>query len=190
MGLIFDGPTKIISLTPGTTSLSVRDLWSRWVDWFVTSDNSKYAIAMSNVGGDEIDPSEGIFVPIYVFLKNGWKIKPQEANHTLRIFDGILLVQGGGDPFLNTSGNFVVRISYSQPVQAISFSSGGSSGGATPTQIAEAVRQELQAELSRIDIAISDIPSISITSENTPGTMGKTMKDILLNSKMAFYSSV
>jgi hypothetical protein len=66
---------------------------------------------------------------------NGWKIKPQEANHTLNINDGILLVNGGGDPFNNTTGSYTVRINYQQPVQAISFATG--EGGGTATTAAE-----------------------------------------------------
>ena len=125
MGYIIDGPTKTITLSTGTVSVSVRDLWSRWVDWFLTDDNSKYLPAFKNVGGDQIDPVMGTSIPIYSFLENGWKLKPQEANHTLSISDGILLVNGGGDPFINTIGNYVVRINYQQPVQAITTSTGG-----------------------------------------------------------------
>jgi hypothetical protein len=129
MGYSIDGPTKVITLTAGTTSFSVRDLWSRWTDWFLTSDNSKYLPAMRNAGGDDIDLSEGTSIPIYVFLTNGWRIKPQEANHTLKVQDGILVVDGGGDPFINTTGSFIVRINYQQPVQAITVATGGGGGG-------------------------------------------------------------
>ena len=134
MALIFDGPNKLITLSAGTTSLGIRDLWSRWVDWFVTSDNSKYLPAMAQVGGNTIDSGAGTFIPIYIFLQNGWRLKPQEANHTLNVSDGILLVDGGGDPFVNTTGSFVVRINYSQPVQAITVSAGGGGGGLTVEQ--------------------------------------------------------
>jgi len=126
MGFIINGNTKVITLSAGTTAVSVRDLWSRWVDWFLTGDNGKYLPAFNYVGGDDIDPISGTIIPIYAFLMNGWKLKPQEANHTLTIIDGVLLVNGGGDPFNNTNGSYVVRINYQQPVQAISFSTGGS----------------------------------------------------------------
>jgi hypothetical protein len=140
MAYSFDGTNKVITLTAGTTSVSVRDLWSRWVDWFLTGDNSKYLPAFVNVGGDDIDEVEGTKIPIYAFLMNGWRIKPQESNHTLTISDGILLVNGGGDPFNNTTGAYTVRIRYSQPVQAISFSTGGGSG-ATAEEIADEVME-------------------------------------------------
>lgn len=134
MALTFDGPNKLVILSAGTTSLSVRDLWSRWVDWVLTSDNSKYLPAMAQVGGNDIDLTSGTKIPIYAFLQNGWRLRPQEASHTLNVSDGVLLVDGGGDPFVNTTGSFIVRINYQQPVQAISFSAGGG-GGATAADI-------------------------------------------------------
>jgi len=143
MGLSFNGLTKVITLTTGTTSLSVRQLWSRWVDWFLTSDNSKYLPAFSQVGGNDIDPIVGTAIPIYAFLMNGWKLKPQEANHTVTISDGILLVDGGGDPFNNTDGAYTVRINYQQPVQAITVATGGGVTPPTPEEIATAVWESL-----------------------------------------------
>ena len=136
MALSFNGVTKVITLGSGDDSLSVRDLWSRWVDWWLTSDNSKYEMAMANVGGNVIDAGAGTIIPVYVFLQNGWKIKPDESDHTLNVGDGVLLVEGGGDPFNDTDGDYVVRINYQQPVQAISFSTeGGGGGGLTAAQV-------------------------------------------------------
>jgi len=83
---------------------------------------------------------------------NGWKIKPQEADHTLTVSDGILLVNGGGDPFNDTVGAYVVRINYQQPVQAISFTS---EGAVTPEDVATAV----------LDAMLED--------HDDPGTVGK-----------------
>ena len=136
MAIQFDGANALITLDSDT--LNLNDLWSRWVDWTLTSDNSKYPLAFSQVGGNPINQASGTSIPLYYFMLNGWRIKPREANHTLSVTDGILLVDGGGDPFVNTNGSFVVRINYQQPVQAITVATGGSSG-ATPEQIATAV---------------------------------------------------
>lgn len=132
MAIIFDGPTKLATLTTGTTLMSVRDLWSRWVDWHAQGDNSKFLPMMENVGGNDIDLVAGTSIPIYGFLVNGWRVRPQAADHTLRVGDGVLLVAGGGDPFVNPVGSFAVRISYSQPVQAITVATGGGGGGGDP----------------------------------------------------------
>ena len=131
MALSFDGTTKIVTITTDT-ELSVRDLWSRWVDWWLTSDNSKYGIAMLQVGGDDIDVVAGTKIPVYIYLQDGWKVKPKEASHTLNVNDGVLLTDDSSDPFTNTTGSYVVRINYQQPVQAISFSTGGAGGLTAP----------------------------------------------------------
>lgn len=128
MGYSFDGSEKIISLTSGTVVLDVKDLYSRWKDWVVTSDNSKWELAFQTAGGEVIDSGAGTYIPLYAFLANGWRIKPQEANHTLNVTNGILLVSEGGDPFINTTGSYIVRINYQQPVQAITVSVSSGSG--------------------------------------------------------------
>jgi hypothetical protein len=97
---------------------------------------------MAQVGGDDIDAGAGTKIPIYIFLLNGWRLRPQEASHTLSVTDGIILVDGGGDPFVNTLSSYIVRINYQQPVQAISFATGGGSG-ATPQQIWEYANRAL-----------------------------------------------
>ena len=91
MSYSFDGTNKVISISSQTT-MSVRDVWSRYLEWVATGDNSKYLPAFRTVGGDVIDGAEGTSIPIYHYLINGWKIKPMEANHTLKINDGVLLV--------------------------------------------------------------------------------------------------
>lgn len=137
MGYSFDGANKVISLTSGTTSVTLADLWSRWKDWMLAG-NAGFLPAFDTVGGEPIDPSAGTLIPLYLFLRNGWKIRPQEANHTVTFSGGTLLVQGGGDPFVDTVGNYRVRVRFQQPVQAFGYSTTGSSGP-TADDIATAV---------------------------------------------------
>ena len=165
MGYIINGVTKTITLTTGTTSVSVRDVWSRWVDWFLTGDNSKFLPAFEQVGGNDIDIAQGTKIPIYAFLVNGWKLKPQESNHTLTINDGILLVNGGGDPFLNTTGAYTVRINYQQPVQAISFTVGGGSSTSVENNILEI--KDKVTELHKIGGLDVDHPATTTTTSVT-----------------------
>jgi hypothetical protein len=138
MPVSFDGPNKLIIATPGTTTLNVaEDIYSAWKQWSVLSDNLKYAQALRVVGGD---PTVGANrISGYFFLMNGWKLRPQEANHTLTI-DGILLVDGGGDPFVSTLGAYNVRINQITPLQAetIAIDSGGGTA-LTPEEIAQEV---------------------------------------------------
>lgn len=139
MGYVFDGINKKITLTSGTVEFDVRDLYSRWVDWWLTGDNSKYLIAFSTTGGEDINVTDGTSIPIYSFLKNGWRIKPQEADHNLIVKGGILLVAGGGEPFLDTDSPFLVQINYQQPVQVITIDTSGGAANPTAADIAAAV---------------------------------------------------
>lgn len=129
----FDGTAKIITLNTGQTTVDVIDLYSAWKRW-VGAGNAWAPQAFAPVGGDPIDASAGTAIPLYAFLINGWRVRPQEASHTLNVTGGVLLVQGGGDPFLNTLGSFVVRINYQQPVQAITLAT-GSGGGVTAAEV-------------------------------------------------------
>ncbi len=98
------------------------------MNWALTSDNLKYNPAFSELGGNTIDAGAGTSVPVYGFLINTWRISPDEADHTLAVTGGIILVDGGGDPFVDTVGDFTVRINYQQPVQAIVVSISTGSG--------------------------------------------------------------
>lgn len=139
MAISFDGVTKIATLSSGTVTLDIKDLWSRWVDWSGVGTNSMWPPAMSQVGGNTIDAASGTSIPPYIYLINGWRIKPQEANHTLSVTNGVLLVDGGGDPFVNTDGSFIIRINYSQPVQAITVTTNIGGGVGTVSEVRDAV---------------------------------------------------
>lgn len=196
MALLFDGDSRTIILTAGTVTLSVADLWSRWVDWFATNDNSKYPVAMSQTGGDDIDPASGTTIPAYIFLLNGWRIRPQESSHTLNVFGGILLVDGGGDPFVDTIGAYSIRINYSQPVQAITVSTSGGGGGAGVT--AEAVRDAVwSATLNNYHVSsaagvVRTLPSVDaianavwdedIAPHSASGSSGAMLQQINANA--------
>jgi hypothetical protein len=115
----FDGAERLITLS-GDFDLDVKDLYSRWKEWLKDTDGAKTIIAFEAVGGNEIDAAAGTEIPAYVYITNGWTIRPQELDQTLNVINGILLREGGGDPFEDTVGAFTVRINYQQPVQAIS----------------------------------------------------------------------
>jgi hypothetical protein len=127
MAFTFDGVNKIISCTSGTLSLDVRDLYSRWKDW--AQLNPKYLQAFSVVGGQPVDESNGVYVSSYFFLENDWKVRPQEANHNLRVFNGILLSADGTSPFVQTLGSYNVMIVLSQPIKSETIATGGGGGG-------------------------------------------------------------
>jgi hypothetical protein len=164
VAFIFDGETRIITLTSGTISVSLVDLYSKWKEWVRTNNNSKYFQAFGTVGGDPIDIVAGTRVPLYLFLLNGWRIRPQAANHTLSVSLGILLVLGGGDPFLDPVGSFTVRILFQQPVQAIGYTINGGSGS-TPEQNAAAVLAAMN--ITPPDVNIKKVNGYTIDGTGT-----------------------
>jgi len=121
MAITFDPVNKIIQLD--TFSVSASVIWSRWIDWIAISDNIKYLPAFSQLGG--VAP-----VALYIYLENGWLVRPQEATGITTIF-GNLLVQGGGSPIAPTLGTFQTLVNLETPVsaQAIEVNTGS---GVTP----------------------------------------------------------
>lgn len=130
MGQTFDGPNKLIILTSGTTTVDVKVLYSAWKDWVLLSNNAAFLQAFSAIGGDPL--VGGQFLGSTYFLENGWKIRPQEANHTL-VVSGNLYARDGSSPFVSTVGSFnvTINLSTSNLVDTVSSGSGLSSDQAT-----------------------------------------------------------
>ena len=146
MAVTFDGPNKRIIATSGTTTLDVRDVYSRWKEWVQSGDNAKWAQAFRVAGGDPI--GGGNYVSSYFFLLNGWRIRPQEANHTLTV-SGSVVVDGGGDAFVATLGSYRVLTVQAVPVKAETVDTGGG-GGTCDTTALEAQMTTVLAELAII----------------------------------------
>ena len=124
----FDPSARRIILD--TAAITAAQVWTDWVNWSALADNSKWPTAISQVGGDDL--GSGLSIPIYLFLLNGWRVRPMEADHNL-VITGNLFVEGGGVPVVNTLGAFNVAVQYTVPVQAQGIATGGS-GGLTTQQ--------------------------------------------------------
>jgi hypothetical protein len=153
MSYTFNGTTKRIILPTGMVTLDLVALYSSWKNW-VLAGNAECLLAFSTVGGEITE------IPLYLFMQNGWLIVPQSANHTLTVTNGILVGQGGADPFTDPSGSYKIRINRQTPGIAIGYSTNGGSGP-TAADIAAAVRAELTAEMARIDVAVSTRSTIA-----------------------------
>ena len=128
--MVFDGINKRIVLD--STSVTASEIWSRYMDWLAAdSQNAKWGLAMTQVGGDEL--GSGLYIPVYVFLKAGWKVRPMEASHQLTI-TGNLFTEDGSSPVVNTLGNYNVIAQYTVPVQAQAMATSGGTGGLTSEQ--------------------------------------------------------
>jgi len=111
----FDGANKLILCNPGTVELDVKKLYSLWKHWMVQSDNAKYLDAFSIVGGNPI--LEDTFITAYYFLTNGWRVRPQEANHKLNVI-GTLLTEDQSEVFVDTIGMFRITINSVLPIKS------------------------------------------------------------------------
>jgi hypothetical protein len=116
--ITFNGTTKIIQLDSSTT-VSIRGIYSRWVEWAAESDNLKFLPAFEVIA----DPPS---VPVYATLMNGWLVRPLAGSYTLTLDDGFLYSSGGGDPITPVLSGVEPRIRYQNPVIAVGYSIGGS----------------------------------------------------------------
>lgn len=172
MAYAFDGANRLIILTPGTVTLDVQDMYSRWKDWATGSNgqNLAYGQAMRVVGGDETVADNRI--ANYFYLMNGWKIRPQEASHVLNV-DGTLIEETGGDPFQDTVGNWRVRIVQVIPMQAEAIVTGEGSG----TGGLRDDERSLLFDLARIHGLIPGIPLVVTQNSRTAGGVSQTITE-------------
>jgi hypothetical protein len=154
VAITFDAATKRIVLD--SSFADVGDIYSRWKEWVRTSDNAKYLPAFRAIGGDPLGGA--LYVSLYTFLVNGWRIRPMESNHTL-ILEGNISVDGGGDPVVPTIGSYRVLVQYTVPERAQAYDAGGG-GGATAAEIAAAVRAELAPELAKMNELTFTTPNV------------------------------
>lgn len=154
MAITFDAANKRIILD--STFVDVKDIYSRWKEWVQTGDNSKYLPAFRAIGGDPL--GAGLYISLYTFLINGWRLRPMESNHTLNIH-GNITVEEGGDPVVPTIGTYKVLVQYTVPERAQAYATGGS-GGASAAEIAAAVRAELAPELAKMDELTFTTPNV------------------------------
>ena len=101
----FDGATRLITLDSGVTSVSVKDIYSRWKDW-VIAGNANYPKAFIPVGGDDL--GGGLVVPSYFFLTNGWRIKTHGDGTQITVSLN-LYEKEGQSPFIIQEGDSVAN---------------------------------------------------------------------------------
>lgn len=103
-----DGPGRLLIAKAGVIDVDVQiDLYSDAKEHWLTTSDSKWLFPFRVVAGDSIGGGQ-IVEPVY-FLTNGWKIRPDEADHTLT-FTGNLELDSGetGDILVPTIGGFTV----------------------------------------------------------------------------------
>ena len=159
MAFTFDGAAKTITHSGGT--LSVAEMWSRYVDWLAVGDNSKYGDLLTTVGRDEND------IPLYVFLEPGVIIVVTDNSIPSPVVDGVLKTRSGGDPF----GGAVVNARLVEPGIAIGYSSNGGTGPSA-ADIAAAILA--LAQLTPIHSDVRKVNGDTIIGHGIPPTYDNT----------------
>jgi hypothetical protein len=162
----FDGPNRLILVNEGVTELNwARDVYSAWKEWFFINSNPEnpgYLQAMRLVGGDPLDIEGERFLGLSFFLTNGWRVRTWSGDHRL-VISGNVFTDEGEPITIPTEfpASTTIELNTSNLVDLIR--ANGGTGGDCPDvfQIATAVRNELSAELSRIDVNISSRSSQS-----------------------------
>ncbi len=134
-----DNINKLFILKPGIVALNVeQDLYSDWKEEYKIDPNSSFPPAMRTIGGDPVTLVKDAG-PTF-FMINGWKIRPDEVNHTLDIEGNLFTDPAGFSPYVPTVGAFNVF--------AISFVS----------NLTEVIVSSVdQATLASIDAAVNDL---------------------------------
>ena len=165
MAITFDGPNKVITLSAGQTVVQVADIYSRWKDWVMLSDNAKYLDAFRAVGGDPL--GGGVYATVNVFIRNeyGWRIKPPEQDIDI-VLVGNLYPEDPLQPWrAPTTGDFHTSINTNLSMNLIEFDSGGGGGGGTVTVDAEEIADAVWNR------AMSD--------HTAAGTFGRRLRELL-----------
>lgn len=110
----FNPITKIISIAspPDSSSLVTLDVKEHIYsdgkqDWKDNSALTKFRFPIDAVGGNPLPGSKALGSTF--FLKYGWRIRPYEATHTLRV-NGNLYTEEGDSPYVPTLGNYNVMV--------------------------------------------------------------------------------
>jgi hypothetical protein len=161
MAITIDAASKRLILDSASTT--AKELFRAWADWMLLSDNSKYQPAFRATGGDDL--GDGLSIPPYYFLLNGWRVRPMESSHNLTI-SGNLFVEGGGVPVVSTLGTYQVNVNYTIPVQAQGISTSGSSGPSVSEIVAGIMAA---AQITPIHADVQKMNGANVIGDGTAG---------------------
>lgn len=154
---IFDGINRLIIVTPGTSSISIKqDIYSSWKEWAQLRDHAKFLPAVRTTGGDPVGGGE--FTGDAYFLINGWRIYVNQGCDIV----GNIYSDDYPSPYVTVEGANIVRSTVSSLTQSLGFTG---TVDADNNLIAEAVWNYLMTDIT------------------STGTMGDRMKKLLTVAK-------
>lgn len=117
--ITFDTDNKLIICKTGVSELDIKtDLYSdAKEDWRSDTMLNKFRFPFRVIGGDDTVPPE--VAPLFAYLRHGWRLRPQEATHALRLTNGTLLVDEDPsiDPVISTQGDYNVMVRDVVPIR-------------------------------------------------------------------------
>lgn len=161
---VFDGVNKRIyiensAVVGGVVSFTPEDLWSRWMDWYLTGDNSKYPQALRITGGDPI--GGGQYIGNYLFFRNdlGWRGVPPTIDGVTVAINGAFYGENQELPIMvNNPGQETDLIINRSSL--VTNTTGGSGNTYTLTEIANAVWSHVNAgtksEIQNVEALINE----------------------------------
>lgn len=167
--VVFDGPNKLILITPGVTALDIReDVYSAWKEWVQKNPDAlidaKYLHAMRAVGGDPLPG--GAALGSTFFLTNGWRIKPYPGRYRL-VVTGNLYTEEGDTPFVNADAGYDSNIRIETTVSTLVERP---AGVGTADEVGEAVWGTDPADYETQDDTMGqEITNISSKTKLIPG---------------------
>lgn len=138
----FDGANKRIhieldAVNNNVVTFTPEMLWSRWVDWYLTGDNSKYPQALRITGGDPI--GGGQYIGNYLFFRNdlGWRGVPPMVDGVFIVINGAFYAEDPNLPVMENNAGQETDLVINRSSIVTSVAGGGSTY--TLDQIADAV---------------------------------------------------
>lgn len=170
----FDGINKLIILDDFVTQITAKSIYSLWKEWVLESDNAKYPPCFRVIGGDDI--GGGIKVDGTYFLINNWKIRPYEGHHVLTL-NGNLYVDGGGNPFVKTIGDFNVLINQvtSNIVNLVTVATGSGVTNQDKIDIIQGVKTEISPNFLELENKIDNL-EVTVDLELLTETIYNSLK--------------
>lgn len=156
---------KLFVLNSGVIDFDVVvDLYSdAKEDWLTDTVLNKFKFPLLAIGGQAI--GGGRVISPYIMLRYGWKVRPQEADHTLTVA-GNLITDNESTPFAEVLGNYQVIIK-----SIVSSNSLTASGTALSP-----------ADLTSI---INGVWNEVLAGHMTSGSAAKMLRDIKLKATLA-----
>ena len=161
----FDPANKIIQLD--RSSVSASEIWSAYVDWSVLTDNLKYGVFMTQIGG--VAP-----IALYIYLVDGWKVRPQEADGEVTI-TGFLLTDDNSSPVAQTVGDFNVLVKLETPLAAAAINTSEATVDLSAITASLATLTTLATQLHRLEGLDPAAPLTVTPTSRSAGDISQTI---------------